>query len=702
MAKAPRSTAPKRAAPPRARGRGAPAGRPAALSSGALRVFGWASWGVQALYGAALLAMILGPHKIGDVFAETDFYGGYAAGARALLRGHLDPARYGVVGPGYEFALAAVGTVLPNLFLAAELLSAAAMVGGLALWVHLLSRRANARVALVAALFMATNATFFRYGYSVTNDALAFVLQALALSVLLRGAGWRAAAGAGALAALAFLTRYNAIALLPAGLIAVWAGGTPQTDRRRGALAFAAGFVALVLPWLLFSLSQGQRMAFQFHHNIAYDVFARSKGIAWDDYQKLLQPQFKNLGDVIARNPGAVLRRELFNVGDHLRLDARMLLGLPVAWCALAGLVFAWADPALRRLWPIGLAAAIFFVTLVPVFYSERYSIPLLPLYAILAAAPFASSRLSLDFVPGIGAWTKVAMAALPLGWAVQSTARHTRHDLSQLPIEALECSRTLRDLAHPGDKVICRKPQVAFHAGLDPIGFPFANDLAGLAATARASHARWLYFSWPEAEMRPVFWYLLDTAAVVPGLTVRHATAPRPAVLYEIGPDFGTDPAWLANDTLRTWHVLRARLRVDGQDPKALLALGALEFDRHDYAAARQHLQQALARARESFGAWMLLGETNLFLDDAAAAERAYQQALVIRPGSPEAQIGLGWSSMIARRAAEAAARWRPVIAATRDPHTLERMVELYHALGDRAAEAEARTALTRAGGRP
>jgi len=28
---------------------------------------------VAVLYGIALLAMILGPHKIGDVFAETDF-----------------------------------------------------------------------------------------------------------------------------------------------------------------------------------------------------------------------------------------------------------------------------------------------------------------------------------------------------------------------------------------------------------------------------------------------------------------------------------------------------------------------------------------------------------------------------------------------------------------------------------------------------
>ncbi|TMQ70058.1 MAG: glycosyltransferase family 39 protein [Candidatus Eisenbacteria bacterium] len=540
-----------------------PPKRERSLSPAAARACTWLSWGAVALYGAAVLAMIAGPHKIGDVFAETDFYGGYVAGARALLLGHLDPARYGVVGPGYEVALALIGALVPNLFLAAELLSALAMVAALVLWNRLLVRRADPRLALVATLFLVTNATFFRYGYSVTNDALAFALLSASLATLLVGSATRSAAIAGVCGALAFLTRYNAVALLPAGVIAILARGTARADRRRAALGFAAGYLAPVLPWVAFSLARGQHFQFQFHHNIAYDVFARSKGIAWDDYQKLLQPQFKSLGDVIARDPGAVARRELYNVWDHLRLDGRKLLGSPVALCALLGVAFAWADGTLRRLWPVALAAGIFFLTLVPVFYSERYSIPLLPLYALLAAAPFASARLTLG-----NPWLKLALAGVPLVLAGQATVRQTRHDLTQLPVEVLDCSRTLRALARPGDKIICRKPHIAFHGGVEPVAFPFANDLAELARTARAQHARWLYFSWPEAEERPAFWYLLDTAAVVPGLTIRRATAPRPAVLYEIGPSFGTDPMWLANDTLRTWHVARAKLRVDAGDP--------------------------------------------------------------------------------------------------------------------------------------
>jgi 4-amino-4-deoxy-L-arabinose transferase-like glycosyltransferase len=659
------------------------------------------AWSVAALYLVAVTAMILGPHRIGDIFAETDFYGGYAEGARALLHGKVDPSRYGVVGPGYEWALALVGALIPNLFLGAELLSATAMVTGLLLWTHLFTRRAGPRLAALAALFLAVNPTFFRYGYSVTNDALAFALQAGAMTVLLVGAGLLSALGAGALAALAFLTRYNAAVLLPVGIIALLAGGAPRTEPRRSTLAFLAGFALVSAPWIGFSLAHGQHFQLQFHHNIAYDVFARSRGIAWDEYQRVLQPQFKSLADVIARDPGAVLRRELFNVWDHLGLDARIVLGLPVAWCALAGLPFAWTDGLLRRLWPVVLAAALFFLSLVPVFHSARYSIPLLPCYALFAAAPFASARLTPRALRSAGPWLRSALALVPLALTLRSTVIETRRAMDQLPIEVLDCAETLRAQARPGDRIICRKPQIAFHAGVDAVGFPFTRTLAELATVARAKGARWLYFSWPEAEMRPAYWYLLDTTAVVPGLTIRRATAPRPAVLYEIGPAFGNEPAWLANDTLRTWHIMRARIRVDASDRRALFVLGGIEFDHGDYVSAREHLARAVAGSPAPLSAWLMLGEIGLIQEDPTAAEDAYRQALTLAPDDVRARVGLGWASLVARRPAEAAARWRPVVNLTDDPHTLERMVDLFHAVGDPVAESEARAALARARGR-
>jgi len=662
--------------------------------AGASRVLDLATWAVLALLAAALLFMVSGPHRIGDNFAETDFYGGYADGARALQHGQVDPSRYGVVGPGYEVALALAGFVVPDLFLAAELLSWLAVLAGLGCWVLLLRRRADPRLALVAALFLAANPTLFRAGYSATNDALAFALQAGALLALLTGASWRAAAAAGVLTALAFLTRYNAIVLLPVGLVAIAAGATTHAPRGRAALALGAGFLLPVAPWVIYGLASGQSLSFQFHHNIAYDVFARARGIPWDDYQKLLQPEFPTLGHVIARDPAAVLRRELFNVVDHLRLDATTLLGLPVAVCAAVGLALGVLDATLRRWWPVALAAGLFFLTLVPVFYSERYGLPLLPFYAALAALAFTSPRFAFALGPRSRVWLKSVLVVIPLALSLRSTQAATRYLITQLPVEVLDCAATLRASARPGDQVICRKPHIAFHGGVKALAFPFTRSLPELAAYAHQYGARWLYFSWPEAEMRPGFWYLLDTTAAIPGLARRRATE-RPAVLYEIGPEFGTEPSWFANDTLRNWHNMRARLRVDPSDPEALFSLAYIEYGRGQFATARQRLELALRRRPRQVETWLLLGEIGLILEDPPRARTAFERALALQSDNLEGRLGLGWSYLIAQQVEPAGRVWRPLIRSTPDPGTLERMVEVYRLLGDAAAEAEARARL-------
>jgi len=95
------------------------------------------------------------------------------------------------------------------------------------------------------------------------------------------------------------------------------------------------------------------------------------------------------------------------------------------------------------------------------------------------------------------------------------------------------------------------------------PVWFPRVASLAALAAHAQANRARFLYFSWYEGKLRPEFWYLLDTSAVVPGLTRIASVLAPAAVLYRIEPGFGADPDWMADSTERMVHVARGEIRV-------------------------------------------------------------------------------------------------------------------------------------------
>jgi len=678
----------------------------ATISAGEARLETRIAYALIAVAALVLLFLALGPHRIGDYFTETDFYGDYAKGARQIQHGRLIPTRYGVVGPVYEIALALAGFLFRDLYLAAKLLSVAATVASLWLWFSLLARRAGTRVALLATLFLVTCGFFVRYGHSATTDALANALQAVTLVLLLAGGGNRRALLAGIACALAFLTRYNAVALLPAGLIAILAGGTAYTPRARAALLYAAGFLAPVVPWVLYSLAHGAGFSFQLHHNIAYEVFAHAKGITWDDYQRTLQPQFHSLAQVIARDPGAVASRMLFNVFDHLRQDARNLLGVPVGFCAALGVIFAAREPdraapdTRRALWPVWVTGALLFLTLVPAFYSERYSLALLPIYATLAALPFASERFALALGPQRTPWLKPVIAALPLALALQRSVQGHQRFFSQLPVEALAAADSLRAHARPGDRVMARKPHVATIAGVEPVPFPFVDDFASLAAEARHAGARWLYVSWVEAESRPRFWALLDSAAVVPGLTVRARTRPHPSVLYEIGPGFGAAPAWWTNDTLRTMYTARAQLMVDGTNTRALFALATVERARGRLDRARALLERDAALEPRSLKTLLLLGDVVLTLGDGDAGAAAFDRALALEPANLDARLGRGWAARIAGREAEAARWWRPAIDGCRDAATLGEMIQVFHDLGDRDGESAARAALARLGG--
>jgi hypothetical protein len=698
---------PRRPAPPPAAGRGrrSPATRPWFTLHGAAEPSGreaWIesrlAWGLAAVLGVALLAVALGPHRIGDYSTETDFYGAYADGARLIQHGHLDPTRYGVVGPVYEMVLALAGLVVSDLFFAAELISVVATVATLLLWFQLLRRRASARLALFAALFMAANPYFVRYGYTASTDALALALQAASLALLLARPGRRAAAGAGLVAAAAFLTRYTAIVLLPAGLLAAAGGGrlpSPGSSRRDETLAFAAGFAVPVALWLGYCLAHGAGFAFSLHHNLAYEVFARARGISWDAYQRDLQPRFRTLWDVIAYDPSAVARQVAVNAVSHLRDDARVLLGGPSAACVALGGLLAVATGSLRRAWPLALVGALIFLSFVPVFYSERYSLALLPIYAATAAAVFASPRFAL--VLGGRIWLKPALAALPLALAVAASVGLQQRVLAQQPTEVLAGAETLRSLARPGDRVIARKPHIGYLAGLESVAFPFADSLSQLADYARGRGARWLFFGYPEAEARPTFRYLLDSSATVPGLAARRVTGPRPAVLYEIGADFGRRPAWFDNDTLVALHDARAAVLSAPRDVPALRRAGTIELGRGELAAAREHLERAADLSPQDADLLLPLGETLLRLGDLRLAAVAYARAEQLAPGNVQARVGRGWVSLLAGRPQEAAELWRPVIRATGSAATLERMVALYRSLGDLAAAADAEAALAR-----
>jgi hypothetical protein len=349
------------------------------------------------------------------------------------------------------------------------------------------------------------------------------------------------------------------------------------------------------------------------------------------------------------------------------------------------------------------LVAGLLFLALVPAFHSERYSLAVLPAWCALAALALTSPRLALVF--GAGArrvWLKPALALLLLAPALRTSVTVQRRALSQLPLEVVEIAREARPRLVAGERVYARKPHFAWVAHLTATAFPFSGSLSQLAAAARRDGVRWIYFSWPEAEMRPQFAWLLDTTSAVPGLTIRAVSHGHPAVLYEIGPGFGRDPDWFGNPWALSVHNARATMQINTRDwrSRSIVASEAQRQGRWD--EAQPLLEQAFPLSGREPELGLMLADNDMHTGHTTEAEMLYDEAQRLDPSDPRPQLGLGWVALQAGDPQRAAKLWRPVVNAAGDAETLARMAGLFATLHDDATVAIVRERMRMLGVRP
>ena len=622
-------------------------------------------------------------HPLGDYFTESDFFE-YAAGGAAIRAGHVAPGRYGVIGPVYEMLLAAAGAVVPDLFRFASLLSAAATALTTWLWIGMTRRRLGPRVAFWTGALIAVNPVTFRYGYSATTDAVATALQAAALFALFAGGGPLRIAAAGAVAALATLTRYTGIYLVPAALAVLFL--SPDRARRvRLAAAYLAGFAIVFGPWLAFSVAHGHLPGENLFRNYGfYETESAARNVQ-DTTAVVTGPSSHGLGMAPLRALG--------RLPDHLAKDAHQVLGWPIALLCAAGLALAIVRRTWRTLLPFWIAGGCLFVILGAAFYSDRYSLPLVPVYLMLAAVAIAGAARR-------GPRSAIAAGLLGLAALAYSGAnayRLERFTEGQLPAEVLPAARSLAAHSGPADAVLARKAAVAWYARRRFVAFPRLSTLPQLAEYAARNGARFLYFSWYEGELRPEFWYLLDTTAAVPGLERLNVTHANPSILYRITPGFGAAPAWMADDTLRRIHDLRGYVQVVA-DPDAYdmhRSLGIHSRRLGETAAAADHFRAMAALRPGEVEPWVLLGESELDRRRYAAAHEAFVTASRVAPFEARARVGLGLSEFALGRVDAAATTLEPVLRRVTDRRVLAALGTEYERRGDGAGLAQARAQL-------
>ncbi len=506
------------------------------------------AYGLIALYGLYWAYKAFTLHHLGNYAVETDFYWKYGPAAAALKQGRVLIEHFDSKGWGYPLVVAGISFLGLDLFRAGQLASLLSACAAAWCIFRLHERLLGSTLALLSVLLVIGNAAFLANTYEVGTDMLFFAVTLGSITLLLaaEAPGWKAVLVSGLLGGWAFSTRYNGLFLWPAALISIMAlgRGTPGPARWRTAALWSGGFLLAAAPWLVANWAHtGNPLTNDNYTNVGYSVYG---GGNWEKFFYGGDRKIHSFSDVVLLDPGRFAQAMGRNVAEHLKRDLTELL--PILWgvLACAGLLLVALERR-GRLWAAYVTfGALYFLTLAPVFYGTRFSLPMLSVYTALALAPFAWRRLD-EWVAGIERQFPLRIFVFLLLWIPGAVTAYAwtenpqnTEGLRAGPYETLEAAEYLKSHAR-GEALLARKPHVAFVAGMRFVPIPQVDSPGALHEIAIRTGARFLMVSGAELALRAALRPFAEPNASIPGF--KRVFESEGALVYEVTPDGALKP---------------------------------------------------------------------------------------------------------------------------------------------------------------
>ncbi|HUI31606.1 MAG TPA: glycosyltransferase family 39 protein [Candidatus Acidoferrales bacterium] len=491
------------------------------------------------VYFAALLFFGLTFHKVGDFGAETDFYWGYAPQARDFLLGKITIDAFH--GPLYPWTLGLFGKVFGDLFRSGIIISALSASLSLLFIFEILKSVFSSDVAFVSTVFVSVNKSFVQYSYTASTDMFFVAVSLAGLLLLFRRPVITVSelCLSAACMSLAYLVRYVGLVflLVVPFVILLRSVQVRGLTRYSAVVIWVAVFVVFAAPWSIYlKLNRGSFFYDKNYQNIAYEVFSRGR-VTWDNFWSKFANQYTGYSDVVFKAPFLFLATLLANAFTHLINDLSRLTNIAIGILSLSGglfLVFFRPD---RKKIGLMIIFISFFVILLLVFYSERFSLFLVPMY-MLSFAFFLKA-----FLAKFGAEKNVrpSLSYIVLALLIISfwdSYSFNSRNISSGPNEMLfvrDCFHEAYHGQYDNAKIVARKPHIAYLLGMQFYPFPMIGNYDSLLAVLRRDDVKFLYYGNLEAGLRPQFLNLLQLDVPHPGLKPLCITGPRLAVLYEV-----------------------------------------------------------------------------------------------------------------------------------------------------------------------
>src|SRR5262249_41478015 len=259
----------------------------------------------------------------------------------------------------------------------AVVLSALAGGATLLLAYRLTLRLFDRRVAILSMCTLSLVVEFFVQYHRASTDILFLLISMASMKCSLLAAGsLRRHAAAGALAALAFLTRYNGIFLVGGAALSLGIVNPERLPRRWRGLAFAVylgAFLLVCAPWFFASwMETGRVLATR---NLQTVVAAFYGEVRWQNDAAV---EVHSMPALVARDPAYFATHYGRNLVEHATKNLSQLLGWPAALLPIIGIVAIALRRPTRRQTALYLFAVVYWLCMGIVFYAPRFFLPMI------------------------------------------------------------------------------------------------------------------------------------------------------------------------------------------------------------------------------------------------------------------------------------------------------------------------------------
>ncbi len=454
-------------------------------------------------------------------YVDADFYGRYAPDAERIAGGLFPRDRF--TGPGFAVALAVVRPLAGDLFAAGKAIAvfSAALAGLLA---FLLFRESwGDTVGLGAQLLLIANPVFARLAIEPVTDMpflmLCMAAQTVFLASRLRPA-WRVGGGA-ALAALAFLIRFNAVFLPVAFALAIALVNLFEVSWRKRLLllgGLTAVSLGIAAPWLYANYRhRGSPFYNENYLNIATEFYPEISGQDTSrEGVEAVAARFHSFSDVLRHDPVRILTHYPSNLVSSF---VKSLGSWPMGLLTMLGLIFAWRSGLSKRAIALLLPVGLLLLLMALNHFEPRYYLFATVLYGALAAL---AAKASVEWLASRTPLRPPAVAAATTGALVLAAlfegsraAERLRVMYAEEPREIFAACAYFREHGLRHSPVLAYKPHVAYVCGQDPAYLPRFDSEAAMEQWMLESAGRFVAVGPEEIKRRPQVASWRDPAAL-------------------------------------------------------------------------------------------------------------------------------------------------------------------------------------------